>query len=69
MTTSNGYPTAAGVEQAIKEAARAAVKANPGSQVSDLIRQTYFDRSLSRVFSEGSHSNGSLRGELVSLLV
>ncbi|MDR1999553.1 MAG: hypothetical protein LBQ06_06385 [Frankiaceae bacterium] len=39
-----------------------AVKAHPKRKVDDLIRQTYFDRFLCRVFSDGEDSGWVLKG-------
>lgn len=56
------YPTAAGVEAAIKEAARKATSADSSLTVDDRIRLECFRRFLSRVFSEGGDSEWLLKG-------
>ncbi|HZX04037.1 nucleotidyl transferase AbiEii/AbiGii toxin family protein [Kribbella sp.] len=56
------YPTAAGVESAIKVAATAATKNDPTLTVTERIRFEYFRRLLSRVFSEGTESEWLLKG-------
>lgn len=56
------YATAAGVEAAIKEAARKAAAADPSLNVNERIRLEHFRRFLSRVFSEGAESEWLLKG-------
>lgn len=56
------YPTASGVESAIKEAAKAAAAAEPSAEINKLIQLEYFNRFLSRVFSEGEDSEWVLKG-------
>lgn len=56
------YPTVAGVEAAIKDAAKKAVAADPSLNVSERIRLEHFNRFLSRIFSEGAESEWLLKG-------
>lgn len=56
------YPTARGVESAIKDAARKAAQADPSLDVNKRIQLEYFNRFLSRVFSEGEESEWVLKG-------
>jgi Nucleotidyl transferase AbiEii toxin, Type IV TA system len=56
------YPTAAGVEAAIKDAAKKAAAADPSLNVNERIRLEHFNRFLSRVFSEGEASEWLLKG-------
>lgn len=56
------YPTARGVELAIKEAAKRAHGTDPSVSVGDRIRQAHFDRFLCRIFSEGEDSKWVLKG-------
>jgi len=56
------YPTAAGVEAAIKDAAKKAAAADPSLNVNERIRLEHFNRFLSRVFSEGAASEWLLKG-------
>jgi len=56
------YSNALAVEQAIKGAAKTAHKADPSRQISDLIRQAYYDRFLCRVFSDGDATEWVLKG-------
>ena len=62
MTESERYPTAKGVEDAIKAAARRASAADPSLTTDQRIRLEHFNRFLSRVFSEGSDSEWLLKG-------
>ncbi|MGW6200678.1 nucleotidyl transferase AbiEii/AbiGii toxin family protein [Kribbella sp. NPDC055110] len=62
MTDFKPYPSAAGVESAIKAAAAAATKDDPSLTVAERIRFEYFRRLLSRVFSEGDDSEWLLKG-------
>lgn len=59
---SEPYPTPRGVEDAIKDAAKNAVKAAPSLDVTRRIQLEYFNRFLSRVFSEGEGSEWLLKG-------
>ena len=56
------YASSFAVESAIKQAAKLEHSRHPERQVSDLIRQTYYDRFLSRIFSEGENSSWVLKG-------
>lgn len=56
------YATPAGVIAAIKDAARAATRADPSLTVTQRIRLEYFRRLLSRIFSEGTTSEWVLKG-------
>ncbi|NMN02463.1 nucleotidyl transferase AbiEii/AbiGii toxin family protein [Bifidobacterium panos] len=56
------YNSSTAVESAIKAAARNRQRENPNCNVGDLIRQTYIDRFLSRIFSEGDRSEWVLKG-------
>ena len=56
------YPTAAGVEAAIKDAAKKAAAADPSLNVNERIRLEHFNRFLSRVFSDGEESEWLLKG-------
>ncbi len=62
MADPGPYATAAGVEAAIKEAAKKAAAADPSLDVNKRIRLEYFNRFLSRVFSEGDGSDWVLKG-------
>ncbi len=62
MTEHVPYPTAAGVESAIKDAAKKAAAADPSLDVNKRIQIEYFNRFLSRVFSEGDVSEWVLKG-------
>jgi hypothetical protein len=62
MADEEPYPTAAGVESAIKAAASAASKDDPSLTVTERIRLEYFRRLLSRVFSEREDSEWLLKG-------
>lgn len=55
------YPTAKGVEDAIKSAARRASAADPSLTTEERIRIEHFNRFLSRDFSEGSDSEWLLK--------
>lgn len=50
------------VEMAIKSAAQKACQADSTRLLDDLIRQSYYDRFLSRVFSDGDDSEWVLKG-------
>jgi hypothetical protein len=56
------YPTAAGVEAAIKDAAKKAAAADPSLDTNERIRLEYFNRFLSRIFSEGAESEWPPKG-------
>ena len=60
--TEDRYSTPAGVEAAIAAAARKAHATDPSGSVSDRIRQEYFRRFLSRIFSEEGDSDWLLKG-------
>jgi hypothetical protein len=62
VTDHGPYPTAAGVEAAIKDAAQTAAAADPSLDVAKRIQLEYFDRFLSRVFAEGEGSEWVLKG-------
>ena len=56
------YPTAKGVEDAIKAAARRAASDDPALTTDQRIRLEYFNRFLSRIFAEGPDSEWVLKG-------
>lgn len=62
MSESVPYPSGAAVEAAIKDAAKKAAAAEPSLSINERIRLEYFNRFLSRVFSEGSDSEWLLKG-------
>lgn len=62
MTEQVPYPTAKGVENAIKDSAKKAAAADPSLSVTKRIQLEYFNRFLSRVFSEGRRSEWVLKG-------
>lgn len=62
MAEPERYPTAKGVEDAIKAAARRASAAEPSLTTDQRIRLEHFNRFLSRVFSEGPDSEWLLKG-------
>ncbi len=62
MAEPEPYPTAKGVEDAIKAAARRASAADPSLTTDQRIRLEHFNRFLSRVFSEGPDSEWLLKG-------
>lgn len=62
MTPLEPYSTPRGVEAAIKEAARNAAKADPSLNTNKRIQLEYFNRFLSRTFSEGENSEWVLKG-------
>jgi hypothetical protein len=62
VTEPERYPTAKGVEDAIKAAARRASAADPSLTTDQRIRLEHFNRFLSRVFSEGPDSEWLLKG-------
>lgn len=62
MAEAEPYATARGVEDAIKQAARAAAAADPALTTDQRIRLEHFNRFLSRVFSEGPDSEWLLKG-------
>lgn len=59
---SERYATPTAVESAIRDAAKHATAADPSISVSDRIKQEYFGRFLSRIFSEGDDSDWILKG-------
>jgi len=59
---SEPYATAKGVEDAIKAAAKRASTYDPALTTSERIRLEYFNRFLSRVFSDGPDSEWVLKG-------
>ncbi len=56
------YADGKGVESAIKAAAQKAQAEDPSLTISERIRLEYFNRFLSRVFSEGHESEWVLKG-------
>lgn len=56
------YPTAKGVEHAIKAAAKRASADDPALTTDQRIRLEYFNRFLSRIFSDGPDSEWVLKG-------
>jgi hypothetical protein len=56
------YSSGSAVEAAIKSAAKTEHARHPERQVGDLIRQSHYDRFLSRIFSEGEESPWVLKG-------
>lgn len=62
MSDVERYATPAGVEAAIKDAAGKAASADPALTVHERIRLEYFNRFLSRVFSEVTESEWLLKG-------
>jgi len=56
------YATAEGVEHAITEAAKQASAGDPALTTNERIRLEYFNRFLSRVFSDGPDSEWVLKG-------
>ena len=56
------YATARGVEAAIKEAARRAAELDPSLDTNKRIQLEYFNRFLSRIFSDGENSEWVLKG-------
>lgn len=56
------YGDGRAVAAAIKDAARGAYEADSSVQKSDVVKQMYFDRFLSRVFSDGGASEWVLKG-------
>ncbi len=62
MADREPYSTAAGVEGAIKDAAKKAVASDPALDVNKRIQLEYFNWFLSRVFSEGDGSEWVLKG-------
>lgn len=56
------YKSAAAVEAAIRDAARNAFAADKSMSTQDRIRQEYFRRFLSRIFSERDDSDWLLKG-------
>lgn len=62
MTDLTPYPSAAGVESAIKATATVAAKGDPSLTVTERIRLEHFHRFLSRVFADGENSEWLLKG-------
>ncbi|MDN5794788.1 MAG: nucleotidyl transferase AbiEii/AbiGii toxin family protein [Intrasporangium sp.] len=62
MAEPEPYSTPRGVENAIKDAARSAAAADPSLDVNKRIQLEYFNRFLSRVFSEAEDSDWVLKG-------
>lgn len=62
MAEPEPYSTPRGVENAIKDAARRAAAADPSLDVNKRIQLEYFNRFLSRVFSEAGDSEWVLKG-------
>lgn len=62
MTNAEPYATAKGVDNAIKEVARRTAHADPSLSMEQRIRLEYFNRFLSRVFSDGPNSEWLLKG-------
>ena len=62
MAERESYPTPAGVEAAIKDVAKRAAVADQSLDTNERIRLEYFNRFLSRVFSEGDDSEWVLKG-------
>ncbi len=62
MAEPEPYSSAAGVEAAIKDAAKKASVVDPSLTVGERIRLASFGRFLSRVFSEGADSEWLLKG-------
>jgi hypothetical protein len=62
MSETLPYATPAGVEAAIRAAAKKAMALDPSVNVQDLIRQAGFDRFLCRVFSDEAESGWVLKG-------
>lgn len=62
MTRPESYTTPRGVEAAIKEAAKIGAQADPSLDTSKRIQLEYFNRFLSRIFSEGEGSEWVLKG-------
>ena len=60
--TKPSYPDARAVESAIKDAAKRSAAADPSLDVNERIRLEYFNRFLSRVFSEAEDSEWVLKG-------
>ncbi len=62
MTDPEPYSSPRGVEDAIKDAARRAASADPSLDVNRRIQLEYFNRFLSRVFSQAEDSEWVLKG-------
>lgn len=62
MDNTAPYSTPAGVEAAIKDAAKRAVAGDPSLSLSERIRLAHFDRFLCRVFADGDSSEWLLKG-------
>ncbi len=62
MSVPEPYPTPRGVEAAIKDAAKNAAEADPSLDTNKRIQLEYFNRFLSRIFSDGEDSEWVLKG-------
>lgn len=62
MQSNEPYGTVRGVEAAIKDAAKKAAAADPSLDTNKRIQLEYFNRFLSRIFSEGEESEWVLKG-------
>ena len=62
MKLDGPYSTARGVESAIKDAAKKAAADDPSLDTNKRIQLEYFNRFLSRIFSEGEESEWVLKG-------
>lgn len=62
MKSNVGYTTSRGVENGIKDAAKKAAAADASLDTGKRIRLEYFNRFLSRIFSEGHDSDWILKG-------
>lgn len=62
MTSAEGYPTAAGVEAAIKAAAQSAVAKEPALSIAERIRLESFRRFLAAYFPTAPNPNGAAPG-------
>lgn len=62
MAEPEPYSTARGVENAIKDAAKRAASEDPSLNINQRIQLEYFNRFLSRVFSEAEDSEWVLKG-------
>lgn len=62
MQSNEPYGTVRGVEAAIKDAAKKAAAVDPSLDTNKRIQLEYFNRFLSRIFSEGEESEWVLKG-------
>lgn len=62
MLPTETYQTSRAVESAIKDAAKNAAAADPSLDTNKRIQLEYFNRFLSRIFSEGEDSEWVLKG-------